>query len=70
MQKNFKKQLRFLKQKMKQTLEEKIKHCEDQIAINNIAVLYVTNGTDSMKSLQNSIRYYKQKLKTLRKKVV
>jgi len=55
---------------MKQSLEEKIKHCEDQIAINNVAVLYVTKGTGSMKSLQNSIRYYKQKLKTLRKKVV
>jgi hypothetical protein len=54
--------------RLKQTLEEKFKHCEDQIAINNIAILYVTD-LHSKKLLQNSIKYYKRKLKALKRQV-
>lgn len=47
--------------------EDKIKECEDEIMINEIAILRTTPGSRARKSLQNSVYYYKRKLRLLKK---
>jgi hypothetical protein len=52
--------------------KEKIQHCKDEIAINGIALLHLDKSKVSdlgnIKSLKNSIKYYKHKLRQLESK--